>query len=307
MRQRTQFNVYSAIGPMKMLLVLATAVCLLSALAGWVTGLPVPTALAVAEDAAPRSTPAASDTPNALAMPEPTAEPSTARPSAPVTRSNSLQPVLAETAPATRASVVVTPTSTVSYTVQAGDTLGTIARAYGVSLEDLLAANDLDDPNLLYAGQALVVPRDSASPSPSPTATPLPAQPTPIPAPAVVSAVNETRWIDVDVSQQSLTAYEGSTPVRTTLVSTGLPATPTPVGQFRIWIKLRYDDMAGPGYYISDVPYVMYFHQGYGLHGVTWHGNFGHQMSHGCVNLPTEEAEWLFNWAEIGTLVNIHE
>jgi hypothetical protein len=132
-------------------------------------------------------------------------------------------------------------------------------------------------------------------------------EPTPIPAPASPSDVNEERWIDVDLSQQLLTAYERRTPVHTTLVSTGLPGTPTPVGQFRIWIKFRSDDMAGPGYYIEDVPYVMYFYKGYGLHGVTWHGNFGHTMSHGCVNLPTAEAEWLFNWADVGTLVNIHD
>ena len=71
--------------------------------------------------------------------------------------------------------------------------------------------------------------------------------------------------------------------------------------------RLTADDMAGADYYIKDVPFVMYFHEGYGLHGVTWHGNFGHQMSHGCVNLPTEEAEWLFGFADVGTLVNIHE
>ena len=132
-------------------------------------------------------------------------------------------------------------------------------------------------------------------------------EPTPIPPPAPPAEVNEERWIDVNLSEQVLTAYEGRTPVRTTLVSTGLPGTPTPVGQFRIWIKFRYDDMAGADYYIEDVPYVMYFHGGYGLHGVTWHGNFGHPMSHGCVNLPTGEAEWLFNWADVGTLVNVHD
>jgi lipoprotein-anchoring transpeptidase ErfK/SrfK len=117
--------------------------------------------------------------------------------------------------------------------------------------------------------------------------------------------IDETRWIGVDLSEQRLTAYENGVAVHTTLVSTGLPGTPTPTGEFRIWIKLRYDDMAGADYYIEDVPYVMYFHEGYGLHGVTWHGNFGHPMSHGCVNLPTEEAGWLFNWAEVGTLVSI--
>jgi lipoprotein-anchoring transpeptidase ErfK/SrfK len=136
--------------------------------------------------------------------------------------------------------------------------------------------------------------------------TPVPASPTIIPSPAEPWEIGEARWIDVDLSEQTLTAYENGVAVRTTLVSTGLPQTPTPTGQFRIWIKFRYDDMEGPGYYIEDVPYVMYFYKGYGLHGVTWHGNFGHPMSHGCVNLPTEEAEWLFNWADVGTLVNVH-
>jgi len=137
--------------------------------------------------------------------------------------------------------------------------------------------------------------------------TPVPASPTFIPSPAEPWEIGEARWIDVDLSEQTLTAYENGVAVHTTLVSTGLPQTPTPKGQFRIWIKFRYDDMEGPGYYIEDVPYVMYFYNGYGLHGVTWHGNFGHPMSHGCVNLPTEEAGWLFNWADVGTLVNIHD
>jgi len=130
--------------------------------------------------------------------------------------------------------------------------------------------------------------------------------PTPVLPPAAPGEIDEGRWIDVDLSEQLLVAYESHIPVRTMLVSTGLPSTPTPTGQFRIWIKFRYDDMEGPGYFIEDVPFVMYFHKGYGLHGVTWHGNFGHPMSHGCVNLPAEEAEWLFNWTDVGTLVNVH-
>jgi lipoprotein-anchoring transpeptidase ErfK/SrfK len=149
------------------------------------------------------------------------------------------------------------------------------------------------------------VPQVEVPPVPTPLLqmnTPL----TSIPAPVAPEEIHEARWIDIDLSQQLLTAYEGHTPVRTTLVSTGLAGTPTPEGQFRIWVKFRYDDMEGPGYYLADVPYVMYFHKGYGLHGVFWHGNFGHPMSHGCVNLPTPEAEWLFSWADVGTLVNIH-
>jgi lipoprotein-anchoring transpeptidase ErfK/SrfK len=115
--------------------------------------------------------------------------------------------------------------------------------------------------------------------------------------------MGEERWIDVNLTRQLVTAYQGATPVRTVTVSTGLPNTPTPVGQFRVWVKFRYDDMEGPGYYLRDVPYTMYFHGGYGLHGTYWHNNFGHPMSHGCVNLPTPEAEWLFQWADLGTLV----
>ena len=135
-----------------------------------------------------------------------------------------------------------------------------------------------------------------------PTAPPLPPAPTLAPP----SVHGDVHWIDVDLTNQRLTAYEGQRLVRTTLVSTGLPRTPTPTGQFRIQIKLRYDDMSGPGYYLPNVPYVMYFYRGYSLHGTYWHSNFGHPMSHGCINLRTSEAEWLFNWAAVGTLVNIH-
>ncbi len=136
--------------------------------------------------------------------------------------------------------------------------------------------------------------------------TPVPPSPAVIPTPAPPAAVDEERWIDVDLSEQRLRAYEDGEVVRTTLVSTGLPDTPTPTGQFRIWIKLLYDDMSGPDYYLEDVPYAMYFYRGYGLHGTYWHDNFGQPMSHGCVNLPTSEAEWLFEFADVGTLVNVH-
>jgi len=50
----------------------------------------------------------------------------------------------------------------------------------------------------------------------------------------------------------------------------------------------------------------MYFYEGYSLHGTYWHHNFGHPMSHGCVNMRTSDAAWLYNWASVGTLVNIH-
>jgi uncharacterized protein YraI len=125
--------------------------------------------------------------------------------------------------------------------------------------------------------------------------------------PAPAWAIDEKRWIDVDLSEQRVTAYERQTPVQSYLVSTGLPGTPTLEGQFRIWVKFRYDDMEGDDYFLEDVPFAMYFYQGYGFHGVWWHANFGNPMSHGCVNQPNEMAEWLFDFAEVGTLVNVHE
>jgi len=109
----------------------------------------------------------------------------------------------------------------------------------------------------------------------------------------------------VDLSEQMLYAYEGDTMVRSTLVSTGLPQWPTVTGTYYIYLKYRSQRMRGPGYDLPNVPYVMYFYKGYGLHGTYWHNNFGSPMSHGCVNMPTSEAEWAFNWASIGTPVTV--
>jgi lipoprotein-anchoring transpeptidase ErfK/SrfK len=303
MNATSQHSSHSLIGLIEALLIVTLAVALMSTLALWLIDLPVQTASAAAalEDTAPTPTPTASaDSPAPSATPEPTSPPTHGVPTATPPADEPLE----ESA------------SCQVHTVREGDTLSVIAEAYGVSVADLVAANDLSDPNLLTVGWTLVIPdgdpvRPTSPISPeepsAPAPTELPQEPTPIPAPASPGTIDEERWIDVDLSEQRLTAFEGTAPVHTFLVSTGLPATPTPVGQFRIWIKLRSDDMSGPGYYIEDVPYVMYFYQGYGLHGVTWHGNFGHPMSHGCVNLPTEEAEWLFGFADVGTLVNVHE
>jgi lipoprotein-anchoring transpeptidase ErfK/SrfK len=175
--------------------------------------------------------------------------------------------------------------ATSTYVVRRGDTMMRIAARYGVSVSSLARANGLRWNSWVYVGQRLTIPGSTRWQA---------------------SRSGGERWIDVNLSSQTLTAYEGTRPLRTMVVSTGLPGTPTPVGQFRIWIKLRYDDMAGPGYRLRNVPYVMYFHRGYGLHGTYWHSNFGTPMSHGCVNLSTADAGWLFDWASVGTKVVTH-
>ncbi len=115
------------------------------------------------------------------------------------------------------------------------------------------------------------------------------------------------RWIDIDVERQILTAYEGDRAVFATLISTGKGSgasiLATPLGVHRIWVKLRTSDMtnlededASRYYAIQDVPWVMYFKKGYGLHGAFWHDAFGTVRSHGCVNLSPLDAQWLFHW-----------
>jgi lipoprotein-anchoring transpeptidase ErfK/SrfK/vancomycin resistance protein YoaR len=137
----------------------------------------------------------------------------------------------------------------------------------------------------------------------------------PISAPAAppISPPGQGKWIAVNVTAQTIVAYEGDWPVFSGRVSTGLPRTPTPVGTFRVFLKLLADDMQGGSYalgdyyYLPKVPYVMYFADGgYAIHGTYWHNNFGNPMSHGCVNLPTDNARWMYEWAPMGTTVVVH-
>jgi lipoprotein-anchoring transpeptidase ErfK/SrfK len=108
------------------------------------------------------------------------------------------------------------------------------------------------------------------------------------------------KWIDINLSEQKLYAYEGNELVSWFWVSTGLPDTPTVTGTYSVYIKLLYDDMTGP-LLPTGCPVCMYFYNGYGIHGTYWHSNFGYPMSHGCVNMETSEAGWLYNWAFVGS------
>ena len=123
----------------------------------------------------------------------------------------------------------------------------------------------------------------------------------------VLGLASEERWVEVDLSEQKLRAWEGDRLFLETPVSSGLPWYPTPTGEFRIWVKLRATKMEGGSgayyYYLPNVPYVMYFGnseipnwKGYGLHGTYWHNDFGTPRSHGCVNLPTPIAKELYYW-----------
>lgn len=122
------------------------------------------------------------------------------------------------------------------------------------------------------------------------------------------------KHIYVDLAAQTLYAYQGSNLILKTFTATGKWGK-TPTGNFHVWEKLISTRMAGgegaDAYDLPNVPYVMYFFHDFGLHGAYWHDNFGHTMSHGCVNLRQIDAKALFNWADgphdgqLGTAVSI--
>lgn len=120
------------------------------------------------------------------------------------------------------------------------------------------------------------------------------------------------KWVEVDLSEQKLRAWEGDQLFLESPISSGKWA-PTPKGEYRIWIKFHYAKMeggqkgTGTYYYLPNVPYIMYFNKGFGLHGTYWHNNFGQPMSHGCVNLPTPVAEKLYYWTTPGVPSDQHQ
>jgi lipoprotein-anchoring transpeptidase ErfK/SrfK len=207
------------------------------------------------------------------------------------------------------ASPVVSPTTAVEAVVSsptAAPVFPTKAVAAGVD------ANGQPLPT--WTPTPLPTPTLAPTLTPSPTPTPEPTTPPVAVDPGVVSprpaGVGDTeRWIDVNLSTQTLVAYEGDTPVFNTLVSSGLPQWPTVTGQFRTYMKYESQTMngylLGYDYFLPDVPYVMYFFEDYAIHGTYWHSSFGTPMSHGCVNVSTPDAGWLFEWAPVGTLVNV--
>jgi lipoprotein-anchoring transpeptidase ErfK/SrfK len=114
---------------------------------------------------------------------------------------------------------------------------------------------------------------------------------------------SDQRWIQIDLSDQRLVAWEGGKRLYAIIVSTGKKSTPTLTGVFQIQSKLKSTRMRGTDYDIPNVPHTMYYSGSYGIHGAYWHQKFGTPVSHGCVNLAPKHAKRLFNWASIGTPV----
>jgi len=125
-----------------------------------------------------------------------------------------------------------------------------------------------------------------------------------------------TKKIIIDRSDQTLTAYAGTTTFMSTNISTGLELTPTPRGEFTIFKKMPSRYMQGPLPYLNSkqvydlpgVPWNLYFTEGGAvIHGAYWHTSFGKAYSHGCVNMTPAEAQKLYHWAEVGTKVLVRD
>jgi lipoprotein-anchoring transpeptidase ErfK/SrfK len=122
---------------------------------------------------------------------------------------------------------------------------------------------------------------------------------------------NKELWVDINLSSQYMIVYSGDTIVMESYVSTGRPGFETPTGTFYVNTMLDYDDMegvlGGEYYNVPQVPDVMYFtNVGHAIHGAYWHNNFGNVMSHGCINLPMDVADWLYSKAHVGMRIVIH-
>ena len=110
------------------------------------------------------------------------------------------------------------------------------------------------------------------------------------------------RWIHIDLAEQTLVAYEDARPVYATLISSGKPGHDTPDGLYQVRRKFVLKEMDGNDedgpYSVQEVPWTMYFHGNYAVHGAYWHDVFGQTRSHGCVNVPPVDARWLYFWSK---------
>lgn len=268
------------------------------------------------------------------------------------------------------------------HTIQFGETLGTLAINYGLTIHDLLTANSIDDANRIESGQTLWIPASATRQEPPPPQLPKTAHRPAIGVPVATVAAGgrdlyvvqpgdhlsaiarkmETDWVAmvelngivnpnilrvgmtllvpnsddlikygasysqggynlydnhpgphvgkgreivIVLSTQSAYGYEDGILQKAALVSTGRPKTPTVQGNFAIRLKRRSQRMTGDDYDLDNVEWVMYFYQGYALHGAWWHNNFGQRESHGCVNMTNADAKWFYDFASLGTPVRV--
>jgi lipoprotein-anchoring transpeptidase ErfK/SrfK len=113
-------------------------------------------------------------------------------------------------------------------------------------------------------------------------------------------------WVEVNLSTQTATLWRGSTLDSSYTISSGLPDHPSDQGTFYVWYKTTKQTMSGPGYSTPNVPWNTFYNGDEALHGTYWHNNFGHPMSHGCINMRIPDAKYVYDFAPLGTRVVVH-
>ena len=120
------------------------------------------------------------------------------------------------------------------------------------------------------------------------------------------------KWVDLNLSNKTVTAYEGATVVHGPVsIVDGAAETPTVTGTYKVYLQyesqtMRGENADGSPYVAENVPWVSYFYSGYAFHGAGWRSSFGYSGSHGCVNMPVPEAQWIYNWVDTNTVVHSH-
>ena len=131
----------------------------------------------------------------------------------------------------------------------------------------------------------------------------------------VYQAAEGEKWVDVNLSDNSVTAYVGGKVAGGPFYMVpGAPETPTIVGTFHVYLKydvqtMRGENADGTKYETEGVPWVTYFSGGYAMHGAPWRSSFGwsgYGGSHGCVNMPVDAAKFIYDWTDMGDTVVVH-
>lgn len=126
-----------------------------------------------------------------------------------------------------------------------------------------------------------------------------------------IAVKDAPKLIEVDLTAHQLTAYENGVAVQRYIVTVGSIVDPTLTGEFAIYRKIVNERMRACGnggdcYDVYPVPWTNYYSGPYAIHAAPWRKTFGENASHGCVNLPTDQAKWVFDWAPVGTPVIVH-
>ena len=128
--------------------------------------------------------------------------------------------------------------------------------------------------------------------------------------PSRAGAARLEKVIQVSLAKQTLTYSFGGKTLESFLISSGVKGMETPTGQFQVLDKVPVKHYGGPGYDLPNTKWNLHFTTEGAriyIHGAYWHHNWGHPMSHGCVNVPYSRMERLYDWAQVGTEVVINK